>query len=69
MNAKSQPKDEFDKNDSTIINFAAKKCIFVYLYILHLTHGNVIFDISLNPMLFKNIAHVGSLYLCICVFV
>ena len=33
MNAKSQPKDEFDENDSTTINFAAKKmhiCVFVY---------------------------------------
>ena len=35
----------------------------MYLCILHLIHGNVIFDISLNYMLFKNIA------LFICVFV
>ena len=34
-------------------------CVFLYLYVSHLIHGNVMF-ISLNPKLFKNIAHVGS---------
>ena len=41
------------------VQYAFKHFLFAYLCILHLIHGNVIFDI-LESHAFKNIAHVGS---------
>ena len=49
---------------------------FVYICncVFYIWHTGISYLISLNPMLFKNIAHVGSfkyflfVYSCICVF-
>ena len=71
---------QFKENEKININSGLRertdKDEFVYICncVFYIWHTGISYLISLNPMLFKNIAHVGSfkyflfVYSCICVF-